>query len=732
MAMINIITAICLALFTIEVLYIVIGFFIKNREGRINFIRGFKKGKCFAVFIVAIPLFYIGYWFKDQSLIESFFSALTHAVNLVVLKFELSKIQLLLNENVFYRITVYYCCTLVTLNAVLFAISVAGQRGWEFVQRIKNTFTKKNKLYIFGNNNNNLSIYNSNNSNLGIVVDKISAQEGLSLYIKKIKYISCNNFDATINAIFNCLNKKNNRIVVIINTEDDEKNLSIINCIIKKIRQASDELQQRYFDLLDVTVFGEPTYEAIYNDIVTNALGCVQYKNKYQMIAMKFIDEHPFTKFMDERHIDYETSLIKNGIDINVCMVGYGKTNQQIFLTSVANNQFLTKSNEELTLKKVKYHLFDKNYAENNKNLNHSYYRYKNEIGTMKPDEYLPLPELPANEEYYHVDINEPMFYNRINEIVTRSKNDVNFVIIAFQTDLENIDMAQKLVEKRREWRVDELVVFVKVRKAQGEVAVFKEKNVFVIGNESDCVYNIKAIKNDKIYQMAKLRNEIYDLEYTITTDKSFKLNDETVKANCIKANKNWFVSKSQFERDSNLYCCLSLQSKLNLMGLKYCRDYENDLPALTEEEYMNHYAQGDIPDTETYSTVIKDKKIIKYPLEFKDSKRKNLAVLEHYRWNSFMISQGMVPASKKQILNEMIERNGKLRHTNGKNYRLRRHGNLTTFDGLVEFRKIVSERDGGNEVDYDVIKYDYQLLDDAYWLLKSCGYKIIELQLSI
>ncbi len=730
--MINIITAICLALFTIEVLYIVIGFFIKNREGRINFIRGFKKGKCFAVFIVAIPLFYIGYWFKDQSLIESFFSALTHAVNLVVLKFELSKIQLLLNENVFYRITVYYCCTLVTLNAVLFAISVAGQRGWEFVQRIKNTFTKKNKLYIFGNNNNNLSIYNSNNSNLGIVVDKISAQEGLSLYIKKIKYISCNNFDATINAIFNCLNKKNNRIVVIINTEDDEKNLSIINCIIKKIRQASDELQQRYFDLLDVTVFGEPTYEAIYNDIVTNALGCVQYKNKYQMIAMKFIDEHPFTKFMDERHIDYETSLIKNGIDINVCMVGYGKTNQQIFLTSVANNQFLTKSNEELTLKKVKYHLFDKNYAENNKNLNHSYYRYKNEIGTMKPDEYLPLPELPANEEYYHVDINEPMFYNRINEIVTRSKNDVNFVIIAFQTDLENIDMAQKLVEKRREWGVDELVVFVKVRKAQGEVAVFKEKNVFVIGNESDCVYNIKAIKNDKIYQMAKLRNEIYDLEYTITTDKSFKLNDETVKANCIKANKNWFVSKSQFERDSNLYCCLSLQSKLNLMGLKYCRDYENDLPALTEEEYMNHYAQGDIPDTETYSTVIKDKKIIKYPLEFKDSKRKNLAVLEHYRWNSFMISQGMVPASKKQILNEMIERNGKLRHTNGKNYRLRRHGNLTTFDGLVEFRKIVSERDGGNEVDYDVIKYDYQLLDDAYWLLKSCGYKIIELQLSI
>lgn len=44
----NIITAICLALFTIEILYIIIGFFIKNREGRINLIRSFKKGKCLA------------------------------------------------------------------------------------------------------------------------------------------------------------------------------------------------------------------------------------------------------------------------------------------------------------------------------------------------------------------------------------------------------------------------------------------------------------------------------------------------------------------------------------------------------------------------------------------------------------------------------------------------------------------------------------------------------------
>ena len=30
-------------------------------------------------------------------------------------------------------------------------------------------------------------------------------------------------------------------------------------------------------------------------------------------------------------------------------------------------------------------------------------------------------------------------------------------------------------------------------------------------------------------------------------------------------------------------------------------------------------------------------------------------------------------------------------------------------------------------ELRMDVIKYDYQLLDDAYWILNKNGYKIVE-----
>ena len=142
----------------------------------------------------------------------------------------------------------------------------------------------------------------------------------------------------------------------------------------------------------------------------------------------------------------------------------------------------------------------------------------------------------------------------------------------------------------------------------------------------------------------------------------------------------------------------------------------------------MDIYAGDDKPVYSDYSVIVNGKKIIKYTLEFNKSRRRNMSIHEHQRWNSFMISRGIVPATRDQILNETAEdpKTGKIEYTNGKNYALRRHGNITTFDGLVEFRRMRSLRDELSELETDVIKYDYQLLDDAYWLLSSNGFKII------
>ena len=104
------------------------------------------------------------------------------------------------------------------------------------------------------------------------------------------------------------------------------------------------------------------------------------------------------------------------------------------------------------------------------------------------------------------------------------------------------------------------------------------------------------------------------------------------------------------------------------------------------------------------------------------------MAVHEHLRWNSFMISKGFIPSTREQILNETYtDEKGRVRHTDGKSFATRRHGNLTTFDGLVEFRRMTAERDRTDEAVKDKIKYDYQLLDDAWWLLDRSGFAIVK-----
>ncbi|MBO5777913.1 MAG: hypothetical protein J6R34_05650, partial [Clostridia bacterium] len=372
--------------------------------------------------------------------------------------------------------------------------------------------------------------------------------------------------------------------------------------------------------------------------------------------------------------------------------------------------------------------------AEHNKNLNHSYYRYKNEVDMAGVDksQYLPLPDYPAEEYYHHLDINDQDFYNQIRGIINASNKDTNFIVIAFGSDLENLDLAQKLSCKIKEWDVSNTTVFVKVRsKHSGQGLVDNGlADYYAIGCEDEVVYDIENIISDKILNMSMMRDSVYALEYEVTNSNA-PLTEETIQKVKDACRRSWYVDKTPDERESNLYCTLSLRSKLNMMGLDYV-DVTDERESVDEKAYLEKYAGDDLPDTTSYGLTADGKPIVKYDLNFKESRRRDMAIHEHYRWNSFMITKGFVPATKDLIRNEQNAETG--RYTNGKNYTLRRHGNLTTFDGLVEFRNMVAQRDIKEgetneqaELRKDVIKYDYQLLDDAHWLLTETGHKIIK-----
>ena len=794
----------------------VIGHFAKKEDWSkmISFIRGFKKGKCAIIYIAAVPLYCIGHMYAGQGFISAFFSAINKAVILVVLRYETSSISALMQANALYCFTVYFCFALVGLNALFFTFSLISQHLWTRTNARKAKATSGDKLYIFGNNPGSISIYRSEKNRSKVIIDSISDKDCDYLYMKGISYISTDSFSKYFNKIFSIAEARekkrariimrsklsaderkylytngnldtasklpyglcslvekakryDNEYVIIVNTGDDDRNISICTKLISCIESSRENIikdeadinlsnkakdsqgnttdnsqknsddnfkrEARFLSKIKIFVFGDPRYETLYEKIVSGGYGCIRYINKYREIAIDFVEKYPFSKFLDETQVDYETSLIKENVDINVALIGFGRTNRQLFLTSVANNQFLTAGKEGPRLKQVKYFIFDKEKAENNKNLNHGYYRYKNEFLPAHPDGkgYLPLPDLPAEDIPEKMDINDSTFYNNVRNIVTRNSKSANFIVIAFGTDLENLDMAQKLIEKRKEWRVENLAIFVKVRTEHNEqklLSIGTSDNIpecYFIGNEKEVVYDIEKIVGENLTRMALMRNETYNIESAIKNNTSVVVDDRFRQANRNKAYSKWYEDLTQIERESNLYCCLSIRSKLNLMGLDCCKKDASDEEGLTRDEYMKIYAGEDQPDISKYNVTVDGTPIVHYTLNFPDSRRKTMAIHEHQRWNSFMLSKGMIPSTEEQIKNE---KNLNEKPTDGKDYKVcRRHGNLTTFDGLIQFRQIVAKREGNTEEGADVIKYDYQLMDDAHWFLDTTGYKIIK-----
>ncbi|MBQ2735363.1 MAG: hypothetical protein IJF33_05975 [Clostridia bacterium] len=753
----------------------------KHRSRRVEFVRKFKKGNCAIVYVVAIPLYWIGMIYKGEGILPAFFTAINRTMSLVVLRYDLEDILPLMEVNFIYAVSVYFCFVLVAVNAMLFAASLFSQKIWEWLERIWWSWFKKDKLLIVGCNEDNYKIYFSAQKSKKrgpMIIDSISGKDKEKMYAKKIRFISKKEYairaadvnkpdysdehplcgsllDEAICGRFEKALGGNGSCVIVINTKDDNRNIDLCQSLIaylnyyknkisktvinaegnpeKKIDKA--ELAKAY-KRAKVYVFGAPEFETIYRHLVALSDGCIRYVDKYNLVAMDFVARYPLTEFMTEKEINTERAILRSDAVVSMTLIGFGKTNQQVFLTSVANSQFVTAERnklterEEIVFKPIEYHIFDKQFLANSKNINHNYSRYEiefeDEIEEQKKNgtsehSYLPLPEPPAKRACYKLDVNDPAFYKAIKKVLGR-KNSYNYVVIAFGSDLENVDMASKLIDKRQEWGLENTYIFVKVRSGDASYSIFRNSHCFLIGDEDKVVYNINEIDGTLIEDLAIVKNRVHHLEKMLK--KGGGSCSESIESVYDEADYMWYHEKSQNEKESNLYQCLSMRAKLHLMGLDYCSKAAEDgtpVEGIDYDKYKDIYAAGDKIEYKKY--LADGKPIVDFDEDFlavdqAATKRGILAIGEHYRWNSFMISHGTVPATKKQIYED--------KKNNGKSYALRRHGNLTTMDGLIEFRRMIAARDSKPEIACDVIKYDYRLLDDAYWLLTKCDKVIV------
>lgn len=718
MVIYNALIFIFLTVMILYALYILVKLIILKKDAKLNYLKSFKKGKVVIIYIIALPLLWLGYFYDVSSRSVSFLLALQGTLELVVLKVDYSGISLLMHDNHFYFIAIYVLVALVILNVFVFSFALFGKNFLNTIRKIYYSKFSKKIYCLVGFNDENKQIIKSIDRYKYKVIFFVEDNQKISdfAFVNKFCFIKFNertNFEKLFLKLFGNFNNK--VVNLIINTKNDTYNLMLIDQISNLI--SNNELTSYSIDNdrgLKCYVFGEPQNISNFTHYVKKSKGCIQYLNKYELIARDFINKYPLTKYLDENDINYDEATLKNDLDLNVILVGFGKTSQKIFLTSVANNQFIVKDqNNCVKEKQVHYVIYDKTDSKNNKNLNHNYYRFLKEIDTTKKN-YLPLPPKISFEDYYKIDINDENFYKSLFDNIQSkpSRRNFNYIIISFGTDLENLDLGEKICSKLKEWGLfNTCKVFVKIRNgAFSRNVVNKEfissSGFLIFGNEDEVVYNVNKIVAETLEVMAKNRH----LAYKITENMSL----ENFKEVCKEANDSWY-EQNQIQRESNVYAILSIRSKLNLVGFDYDLKSSNKLDV--SEEFMTKYQKNDPIIYDDSLHEIKGKRTIIYSNNrVKNSLRENLAKLEHQRWNAYMISKGCVPSTIEQIKNN-----------DSKRLDLRRHGNITTFEGLEQFREILSKVLNKSSEETDVIRYDYQIMDDVVWLLDNNGFKIIK-----
>lgn len=721
----NYVIAICLAYMLAIFTTMTVRLITLSRKERLQYLKNFKRGKFALIYIALIPLYFLAYRHNGVNIDGSIWQAINSCIETVVLKFPFNATSALMNENLFYQITVELGFALVTLNALMFTLSLGGQVVFNVISLWITRHFRKRVVVVVGYNSNSLDIIKSVDKKIGkaVLICKASPQAQDDAFVFRADYVNFDgeNFDAKILQLFGKFDKR--RVSIILNCEDDSKSLLYV----KQLSRMMDKSNLTTFSLtedcgLQVYVFGSKANEAVFTHYVEQSKGLIKFINRHEQIAMDFIKKYPMTQFMTEKQIDYKTATIKEDVNLNVFMIGFGNLNETLFLTSVSNNQFLTIQDGKLQPKPVKYHIYDRHYPEgkiaqengsvHSRSLNHGYSRYKEflTLNKEKQNQYLEFVPEPAEVQFHPCDISHPKFYSSMRDELS-NMNSYSYIIISFGTDMENIELAEKLQQKFREWNIPSVVkIFVKVRdeKLVREIrADFEGDFIHIFGTNRACVYHAAAILNEKTEYMARLRHLLYIAEdaQKQQTTKAISLTEKELGD---RARDKWYSYK-QFQRESNLYACLSIRMKLQMLGYDIAESGTD-----CAKEFEAEYERGDarIPS----SLTIEGKTIWNYCNEeqWRQSIRWTFVVQEHQRWCANMICNGVIPSDR-----------GEIKRSGGRILEKRLHGNLTTMDGLVEYRKLTAKAKGVSEEETDVIRYDYQLMDDVVWLLHKCGYKL-------
>ena len=394
----------------------------------------------------------------------------------------------------------------------------------------------------------------------------------------------------------------------------------------------------------------------------------------YELISRKFAYDYNLAEFLPRSF--YKDGTIVKGKNINVVMLGFGKTSRAVFKGLLLNNQFVELVDGKYCAKKINCYLYDVNPKCFQDSLIN--YLQHNDIFEMNND--VETCELPCEVHCGTLDVKTNIDEDYLKKF-RPSEDDFTFFFVSLKDGLENALFAESLTKTINSERS---MIFYNVDSDKENIAS-KSKNIAPFGFKQS-VLNHNYICNEELWELANEHNKNYA---------NYKGSDSTE-----------YVRRSIIEKMSNAYSVINYRFKLNVLGFDMVKESDNPVG---EEEFMKEYD----PDNKRSED--------KYENYFSISPRNAIAYQEHLRWSVLYLLNGFSPLP----LNEVKYESGRLVH---KDVFSKKHACLVPYyelDKLVKLEESLLPK-GEDKSKADTYRYDFQSLDKLFSTIEVAGYKIV------
>ncbi len=420
---------------------------------------------------------------------------------------------------------------------------------------------------------------------------------------------------------------------------------------------------------------------------------------RYELMARRFIMEHPITKYMPRSFFN-ENLTLKDEKEVNVVFLGFGKVNYELFKLMATNFQFAKQKGDQLYAAPVHYYTFENNSERFN---NEHFIKLINEYDEIFKNSDLPAAEKICDlKESLPMDAHSAETRKQIRALV--NKDTYTYFIVSISDDYQDADFAhdlKKYLEDEQNYKI-----FVRSKGKESRLLNKDEKNIVYFGENAECYLHENIVNND----LMVLSQNVNDLYNDYTKDKWAQLRD--------------WQKLPVVEQYSNINAALNLYFKLHLMGLELKKGKGE---GLTKAEIEKH-CPG----------VFMDSKGEDYNYFFGTQAANVLAFIEHSRWNAYYLLSGYKPLPFKEFIWTRNEK-GKdvLQHKNGAKFR---HACLTTYAGLDKLlkhkQKVLQEaaekgekKVGSTDMNTlaSIYRYDYMVIDGMCEALDRIDYSVIK-----